>query len=432
MHSTAMWTRGVFSLLVLSVLLQVWAHVDDGKSSMGRRETVTGGKVCTDPMCISGVVQGSTVLYVLQSTDDYPLAWMGMGFGNTMANTPMVIVWPNSGGNITLSQRQASGHIMPTVVANPPNAATLVPSLSATDGEKPKIAFTIHVPSGTGRQDLIWAFGTDRPSSASPDAILQQHLESGPFQLDLGGSIDSVDAASPANTPTTPFPSTPRTGLRGYQKYIVAHAVLCVVGFLFLLPLGVLIARYFRTFTHKWFNMHFFVQFFLAGPVIVAGVACGIQAVVKDGSGHVNDTHKKLGISLFVLYFVQVGLGGFIHWVKPKVYRGRLPQNYLHAVVGLVLIGLALYQVRLGYHDEWRTRAGKGTLPRGVNVVWEVWVVALFLLYAVGLAFLRRQFSQERASIAAAAARAAELNDQTLQGDVQVDRVDQNKYAIVS
>ena len=54
----------------------------------------------------------------------------GSGFGKFMANTPMVIVWPNPDGSITLSQRQAPGHVMPTVVANPPNVATLSPSLS--------------------------------------------------------------------------------------------------------------------------------------------------------------------------------------------------------------------------------------------------------------------------------------------------------------
>jgi len=397
-----------------------------------RRAIVTGGKVCSDVMCVSGVVQGSTVQYVLQSTDRHPMVWMAMGFGNTMANSPMVIVWPNAGGNITLSQRQAPGHVMPTVVANPANVATLAPSLSTTGGEKPKIAFTIPVPTGTARQDLIWAFGAEPPSSAAPDATLVQHLTSGTFALDLAGSIDDVDAASPANLPSTPVTPAPSTGLQGYQKYIVAHAILCVVGFVFLLPLGVLIARYLRTFNNKWFKMHAIVQFFLAGPVIIAGVACGVQAVMKDGSGHANDTHKKLGIGLFALYFLQVGLGMFIHWVKPKVWRGRLPQNYLHAIVGLALIGLAMYQIRIGYHDEWPRLSGKGRLPRGVNVVWEVWVVALFVLYAVGLLLLRRQFSQERAAIAAQTARAPEPSGQNHQDGVSEDVDDRNKLGNTS
>ena len=42
-----------------------------------------------------------------------------------MANSPMVIMWSNSNGNITLSQRQSPSEIMPTVVASPPRVATV-------------------------------------------------------------------------------------------------------------------------------------------------------------------------------------------------------------------------------------------------------------------------------------------------------------------
>lgn len=45
-------------------------------------------------------------------------------------DTPMVIMWPNSDGSITLSQRQAPSEIMPTLVANPPKVATVAPALS--------------------------------------------------------------------------------------------------------------------------------------------------------------------------------------------------------------------------------------------------------------------------------------------------------------
>lgn len=47
------------------------------------------------------------------------------GFGTQMPNSPMVICWPNTDGSITISQREATAHIMPTVVPNPPQIATL-------------------------------------------------------------------------------------------------------------------------------------------------------------------------------------------------------------------------------------------------------------------------------------------------------------------
>lgn len=50
--------------------------------------------------------------------------WAAMGFGGLMrtylpstyltpAHSPMVIMWPNHDGSFTLSQREASGHVMP-------------------------------------------------------------------------------------------------------------------------------------------------------------------------------------------------------------------------------------------------------------------------------------------------------------------------------
>lgn len=61
--------------------------------------------------------------------------------------------------------------------------------------------------------------------------------------------------------------------------------------------------------------------------------------------------------------------------MKPKNSRTRQPQNYVHAVVGLLIIALAFYQVRTGYHSQWPKSTGRGPLPRGVNIVWYVWVV---------------------------------------------------------
>ena len=46
-----------------------------------------------------------------------------------------------------------------------------------------------------------------------------------------------------------------------FEKYIIAHAIFCVIGFLGLLPLGALLARYSRTSTPRWFTAHWIVQF---------------------------------------------------------------------------------------------------------------------------------------------------------------------------
>ncbi|KAI9061725.1 CBD9-like protein [Trametes sanguinea] len=350
-------------------------------------------------MCISGVVNGSTTTYTLQSIGKADLGWMAMGFGSTMANTPMVIMWPNSDGSITLSQRMAPQEVMPTVVANPPRVATADPSASDLTGSTPKMTFTI--PSdGSTSQNIIWAFGTINPDDSAVDATLQQHLDSGPTKIDLSQSLSS-NSTSNQNPVTDPNASTGSVfpPLQPFQKMIIAHALLCTIGFLILLPAGGLLARYARTFTNIWFTGHWIFQFGLAGPVIVAGVGLGIGAVSKAGAPHLNDDHKKWGVAIFVLYFAQLVLGAIIHWVKPTswtVGRRRPLQNYLHAIFGILIVGLAFYQVRSGYHSEWPTTSGRPPIDNGANIVWCVWVVLVPVLYIAGLAFLPRQIRQER------------------------------------
>ena len=63
---------------------------------------------------------------------------------------------------------------------------------------------------------------------------------------------------------------------------------------------------------------------------------------------HLDDDHKKWGVAIFALYFVQCSLGAVIHWVKPSswtVKKKRPVQNYFHAVLGILVIALAFYQV---------------------------------------------------------------------------------------
>ncbi|KAJ7656194.1 hypothetical protein B0H17DRAFT_956176 [Mycena rosella] len=147
------------------------------------------------------------------------------------------------------------------------------------------------------------------------------------------------------------------------QRMIVAHAIVCVVGFALLLPLRALLARYLRTFSSTWYTGHWIAQVGIAGPVITAGVVLGFQATEKTGSTPSTD-HKasrltasirhftKIGIVFLALYFMQCFRGTFIHYVKPKS-GGRPLQNYFHGIVGLIIIALGMYQIRTDYKEEW-------------------------------------------------------------------------------
>jgi hypothetical protein len=81
-----------------------------------------------------------------------------------------------------------------------------------------------------------------------------------------------------------------------------------------------------------------------------------------------------LGLALFVLYLIQVTLGNIIHYIKPRRPTGRPVQNYVHAVLGIAIIALAFWQVRLGYKQEFKPFTGH-PVPDSVNSAWLALVI---------------------------------------------------------
>lgn len=200
-----------------------------------------------------------------------------------MAHSPMVIMWANPDGSITLSQRSAPREVMPTVESSPPFTASIDTSLSSVSGANPKFTYTIPLNS-TGTQNIIWAYGTTNPGSSSVSASIVKHVAAGTSQLNLGNALTST-SRNPANPVSFGFSptasgsssnsssnSTTTDGgsasdgasgapLASYEKMWIAHGILTTVGFLVFLPFGSLIARYTRSFTAYWFIGHWMFQF---------------------------------------------------------------------------------------------------------------------------------------------------------------------------
>lgn len=59
------------------------------------------------------------------------------------------------------------------------------------------------------------------------------------------------------------------------ENLIRLHAFLVSFGFLVLLPLGALVARYSRVYNVKLFPYHWKINFYVAGPIITVGVLLG-------------------------------------------------------------------------------------------------------------------------------------------------------------
>ncbi|KAF9067966.1 hypothetical protein BDP27DRAFT_1225111 [Rhodocollybia butyracea] len=157
------------------------------------------------------------------------------------------------------------------------------------------------------------------------------------------------------------------------------HALLSTIGFLILLPFGVLVARYARTFTPVWFPVHAAFQLLFSGPVIFAGWYYGHRTATLMGLPHFNDPHEKTGLALLILYVIQLVLGLFTHFVKlPSPFGAgtRSPQNYFHVFLGLVILVVAAEQVHRGLYIEWIIGTGNlHPIPDSAKKAWLALVV---------------------------------------------------------
>ncbi|KAJ7587192.1 hypothetical protein C8J56DRAFT_92761 [Mycena floridula] len=182
------------------------------------------------------------------------------------------------------------------------------------------------------------------------------------------------------------------------ESYARTHAWLCTVGFLILLPIGTLVARYTRTFTRQWFWAHAAIQLVISGPVIFVGWSMGYNEANKLETPHFTDPHQKMGLVLLIMYVVQILVGLFIHFVKIHTLgAGRRPmQNYFHAVLGLAILALAASQVHYGLQTEWLLLGGLHPVAPACLHAWLAVVVVFWALYFIGLALLPRQFRLEK------------------------------------
>ncbi|OCH95655.1 hypothetical protein OBBRIDRAFT_720305 [Obba rivulosa] len=335
-----------------------------------------GDSWCGNFMCVDASVDQSTVTYTLRSLNQ--LGWMAIGFGTRMQNTPMVILWPNTNGSVTLSQRQATGEVEPLPVASPPRRARLVLQnyVRLPADVVPTLAFDIAKNDDTVQQ-LIWAFGITPPD---PDASanIEQHLDAGQFSLNLTKtlvddkttSLPSLSSAAfptsvPTPSPVVSDPSSPPESDHGFRNssLLKAHAVLSGIGFLVFLPMAALVARWSRTVNTKWVNLHWFIVLTLVLPFATIGWVLGPLAVAQRRSAHMANLHQICGVIIFPVLLLQILLGILISVRPIKDGRTHPPSNVVHVVAGLAILGFSVleaccilfpqqvaYSYRVGFH----------------------------------------------------------------------------------
>ncbi|PKI59176.1 hypothetical protein CRG98_020441 [Punica granatum] len=136
------------------------------------------------------------------------------------------------------------------------------------------------------------------------------------------------------------------------------HGILNVVSWGIMFPVGIIIARYVRTFPSAdpvWFYLHVSCQF-SAYVIGVAGWGTGLK-LGSESPSVVYSNHRNIGIALFCLATVQI----FALLLRPKKdHKYRTYWNIYHHGVGYAILILGILNIFKGYDilkpgEKWKT-----------------------------------------------------------------------------
>ncbi|EOA85284.1 uncharacterized protein SETTUDRAFT_20797 [Exserohilum turcica Et28A] len=307
--------------------------------------------------------------------------WIAIGTGSRMRGSVMLIVYKNETGGITLSPRLAPGEIQPSYsstidckllaggISQQPSQSTTSSSTSASSifsadvhctnlrslgRDSGKISFT------DSNQPFIYALGPDSAplTSNSVSANIQQHDSYGTFSLDMviatsasSKSTGGQEVGVPTGSALTSSQGT--SGGRGGgdgEGLDNTHAAFMLAAFVILFPLGAVLLRYVK----NGVKVHAAVQS-IALVCTVMGGAIGIKLSLRSpANASFDDPHQVLGLIIFVLVFVQWGLG-LVHHLRFRRYMQPTVLGKIHRIVGPVVLLIGFVNGFLGFrmtHDE--------------------------------------------------------------------------------
>ncbi|KAF8921488.1 hypothetical protein CPB85DRAFT_1428468 [Mucidula mucida] len=351
---------------------------------------------CGTYLCVNSMIQepsGNPVFEIAVLLE--PVGWVAIGFGHKMAGSHMIILWKNDDGTVTVSQRYATGHTEPFIDHSPPQLARpRVPSalMQSKAGNEAAFAFELvrnqNLGGAYNTSRLLWAYSKTRPDSDDPEATILGHYVAGFLNLN-----SSDTTAEPMYMPTAS-----KAAAAAHKRIVIAHGALLSIGFMIVLPAGALIARFARSFTTRWFMVHYYLNYIVALPIIVVGWVLGPVAVIDAQASHFMDAHQICGGIMLLLYILQVLLGKYIHARKvgEATQKAHPPSNILHATFGIVLLSLAYLQIRSGLHEWYTLTDGTSERLNFWCTLIRNWAIALLVIYMAGMVLLRRQFEQEK------------------------------------
>ncbi|XP_078432456.1 uncharacterized protein LOC144704091 [Wolffia australiana] len=278
-------------------------------------------------------------------------AYIAVGFSpnGKMVGSSAVAGWISSTGGGIAKQYDLTGEVSSKCPPDQGNLQLVNGSTTIVrSSSRLYLAFQLNATKPLNR--LIYALG---PNGRLPDSsfYLAEH------QAEISTSIDYSTGVSSGEED-------------GSDKLLRAHGLVNLIGWGVLMPVGILFARYAKSWDPAWFYSHIVIQ--------VIGLALGIAGIVtgfrlEDEQGEEVDTHKALGL----VVLVTASLQATAVLLRPgKEAKLRKFWNWYHHNVGRIAIGFAIGNIFYGL-----TLAGEEkSWYIGYGVFLGLWVLVTVLL----------------------------------------------------
>ncbi|PWA54982.1 cytochrome b561/ferric reductase transmembrane with DOMON related domain-containing protein [Artemisia annua] len=257
-------------------------------------------------------------------------SYIGMGFSpsGNMVGSSAVVGWIDSGAAVM--KRYFLGGQTPSQVLVDAGNLQIFGNTSSlildSSSSRLYLAFQL-VTDGEPSRRLVFSVGdsSNPPPRSASGFRLTQHRTMAAIRLNY--------ASGQASKIKAPYSNLKRT-----------HGILNMFGWGILLPIGVIVARYFKHLDPLWFYVHTGIQ----SLGFILGLSGVIAGFVLDNKLEVNvRKHKGLGITILTLGCLQV----LALLARPSIdAKTRIYWNWYHYSVGRIAIFFAIVNIFYGIH----------------------------------------------------------------------------------
>nr|GMD12306.1 cytochrome B561 and DOMON domain-containing protein At3g07570-like [Ipomoea batatas] len=286
--------------------------------------------------------------FVLSAPNQNGYVGMGFSANGKMVGSSAVVGWVGSDGTPRMKKYFLGGQ-SPGEVQPDEGSLQLVSLNSSIVAENSRIYIAFQITTDLPSNRLIYSVGPAGQLPSSSTFRLTQH------QDQISTLLDYTTGQSETKTL--------------YATLRRTHGLLNLFGWGILVPIGMIVARYFRQWDPVWFYSHTVVQT-IAFILGFAGVICGL--VLENRLGTDVDTHKGLGIFILALGCLQV----IALLVRPnKEAKVRKYWNWYHHNVGRILVIIAIANIFYGIH--------LGDAGTAWNAGFAIALVVMFFIAAI-------------------------------------------------